>query len=276
MNAPLRSRPLPAPIARRLAAPIAALAALAVLVGCSAGASGPSGAVDAEPAPYSAEVDQGAVDGAAPEQADGSSAVDADRVVVVNSTVGMRSPDVEAAVADVEAAALGAQGYVEARDIRTGATRPTANVTMRVPADRHDAMIDELREIGDVTTVTTSAQDVTLATIDIAARIESLESSISSLRGMLERATEVEDMLRVEQELSTREGEMLSLQQQLDWLEDQAAMSTIAVSITATSDTVVDPDDDLPGFGTGLATGWNDLVRFFTGAVAVLGYMIPG
>lgn len=248
----------------------AAAVSLALLTGCSALASGPSGGSDSsygEP--------QQVQDGSDPEAGGNpaDSTVVTDRALVTTGEIGITTSDVAAAVDATEELVESFEGRIDSRSERTG-ERTTATLTVRVPADDYEALIEQLRDVGSVEYVTTDVQDVTMETVDLEARIASLEASVESLRAMLEQATSVEDMLEVETTLSEREAELQSLRAQQQALADQVAMSTLTVTIS--NDELANPTPDNDGFLGGLQAGWNTMLAFFGGLLTALGFMLPG
>lgn len=267
---------------RLIAAITLALASIGLLAGCAAGGGSSSPAEDARVDMEQAVPDAGGA--AAPDseyQAEPNATVgpespDADRAIIVTSDVSLRSSDVPAAVGALESLVVAHHGRIEQREERTEGGSPYASMSIRVPADQHDAFINELRGIGDeVLNVSTTASDVTLVKVDLEARIKSLESSITSLQGMLAAATNVKDMLEIERELGDRDAELQGLKAQYDVLIDQVAMSTINVSITTPYERG-EVSEGPPGFLAGLGMGLEHLVNFFGGVITIFGYLLPG
>ncbi|GGA61880.1 hypothetical protein GCM10011490_10280 [Pseudoclavibacter endophyticus] len=240
----------------------AALLTLALLTGCGSAAS--------ESAP-AAESGQDAGQPEAP------SAVTGDRAIVTTGEIGLRTTDVRGTAAAVEDLVAMLDGRIDSRSERNtggGNESHTADLTVRVPAEDYDSLVERLREVADVEYLSTRVTDVTMETVDLQARIQSLEASVESLRGMLAEATSVDDMLAVEETLSAREAELQSLRAQEAALADQVAMSTLSVTIS--NDELANPTPDNPGFFEGLQAGWNTLVAIFGGLLTAFGFMLPG
>ena len=106
-------------------------------------------------------------------------------------------------------------------------------VTLRVPADQYDAVVDKLAALGEVTERTESSQDVTAQVVDVNSRVESMTASVARVRALLAQATNIADVISIESELSVREANLESLQQQQAALSGQVAMSTISLALTA-------------------------------------------
>ena len=251
---------------------MAALAAV-LLAGCSLGAGGSS-----EPGSDTGTSNGAPVEGEAP--ADGQAVTDEgatapeDRAVV---TTGFLSITVDDPIADAsEAAALanGAGGRVDSRTETPGTdTQPaSASLVLRIPADELDGVLDDLRKLGEVNSLSLNASDVTQQQQDLDARITALTASVNRLLALLEEADTTADLIAIESELSTRQAELDSLTQQRDWLADQVDYSTITVElITADVAPSAAPGD----FWSGLVTGWNALLGFLSWIAVALGVLLP-
>lgn len=145
-------------------------------------------------------------------------------------------------------------------------------VTVRVPAESFDALRTDLATVGTVISNEVTTTDVTEATVDLRARVDAAQTSVTRLTELMDEAGSVSDLLAAEQALSERQGELESLQAQLESLEGQVAMSTLSIDLTRETERV---QPDPQGFGDGLATGWNSFVTTLNGIVIGLGFLIP-
>lgn len=105
-------------------------------------------------------------------------------------------------------------------------------VTIRVPAAKYQPSVDAISALGDVASLSATATDVTEQQVDLDARIEVQQASVRRVKALLDRATSLSDVVRIEQELTTRQAELESLQARRRSLADQVAMSTITATVT--------------------------------------------
>ena len=254
----------------------AALAAMAVLAGCSGttGADVPA----AEPGVMADGMAEGmAVEGGAPmvsEEKTGAvtTSVPADRQIVRTGYLSMRVEDVRAAAFEVRGLVSRAGGLISSEDVSASGDSAYATLTAQVPADRLDAFIADLADLGTVDSVTVTASDVTAQVVDLDARIEALQTSIDRLTELLAAATRIEDLLAIETQLSQRQAELDALTAQRAYLADQVALSTITVSMSPFTEIA---DVDAPGFLSGLQSGWSALVSLVMVAITALGFFLP-
>ncbi|MFF2387534.1 DUF4349 domain-containing protein [Agromyces sp. NPDC058104] len=258
---------------RRLA-PVAAASALTVLLlaGCSMGSGSEDSAVPEPAMPMPAE-GGGAEQPAEEANPDGDGAT-ATQSVVTTGRMSITVDDPLAAAEDAAELTGDAGGRVESRSEQpgSGSVSPRAELVLRVPADELDAVVDELREFGDVNGVTMNESDVTAERKDLDARIEALGASVDRLEQLLAEAVSISDLIAIESELTTRQAELDSLTQQRDWLADQVDYSTLKVELI-TVETAPDtaPDD----FWSGLAAGWTALVGFASALGVAIGVLLP-
>ncbi|WP_344314230.1 DUF4349 domain-containing protein [Agromyces allii] len=277
------------PLARRrrrgAVAPIAGAGAvllIALLAGCSAGSDASmSQQAPALDAPAGAESLDGAVtlDAEAGADADASSsAVEAERSVVTTGDVRITVDDPVDAAAEAVRITQQAGGRVDQRTENPGPTgdpeSASASLTLRIPADRLDPVLGELRELGDVTSVTMDATDVSQQHDDLDARISALETSIGRMTALLAEAKDIGDLMAIESELTTRQADLDALVQQRDGLDDRIAYSTLTVGFS-TVPVVVAPEPAPEGFWGGLVTGWNGLLLFLGWAGVIIGVLLP-
>ena len=106
-------------------------------------------------------------------------------------------------------------------------------VSVRVPAQNLDGAVRRIRDLGIRTEYESStSQDVTDEYVDITSRLRSLRATEEALLALLAQATDVEDALEVQRELTDLQAEIESLQGRIKFLEQTAAFSLISVDLT--------------------------------------------
>jgi hypothetical protein len=161
--------------------------------------------------------------------ADGSSV--AGPMIVRTGTMDLQVADVDRSIADATAVVTGAGGYVAGSQRSLDGDRPFASLTFRIPAAKWDAALAQLRALGTkVLAEQTSADEVTAQVVDLDARLKNLRATETQLLGVMEQAVKIPDILAVQSELTTVQGEIEQLQAQRDTLADQAAQGTLTAS----------------------------------------------
>ena len=168
-----------------------------------------------------------------------------------------------------------AGGRVDARNETApqGRDGGSASLTLRIPGDRLDGVVNDLGALGTVDHFATEARDVSTEVTDLDAKISTLRASTDRIQGLLLKAESIADIITLENELASRQAELQSLEAQQRGLHDQVSMSTIDLSLT--TEPVVVVDDSPRSFWDGLVSGWNALVAFLSGVLVVVGVLLP-
>ena len=112
------------------------------------------------------------------------------------------------------------------------------NVVIRIPSSEFTGCLERVSGLGKVTNRSTDGSDITLRYMDTEARLKSLEVQQDRLLEILERATEVEDILKIETELNRVRSELERHATQLRGWDNLVQYSTIRIFMTE-----VDPKD---------------------------------
>jgi hypothetical protein len=159
------------------------------------------------------------------ESRDADEALDGDAMLIFDGQVHMQVDAVAKSIDAVVDVAVAAGGYVAQQDDRS--------VTVRVPSKRFRDAMREMEAVGEVTHRGVQAADVSEEFHDLGVRLKSLMATRARLEQFLGRASNIEEVLRVEQELSRLNGEIDRIQGRMRFLEARASFSTITVSLEA-------------------------------------------
>ncbi|MDT0214935.1 DUF4349 domain-containing protein [Rothia sp. ARF10] len=269
---------------RRLAtAVLAGLLVTGSLAACSGGGGDESGADSGAASGGSSQQDSvaeppakgGAVDGdravgaVSPESARAS----AGQKLVRRAHLQLKVEALPDAASQVRSIAARQGGVVVGEELYSGERgRDTSGtVTISVPADRLDATIELIAKVGEVQFRNSSSEDVTGTYVDTQARVTSMTASVARIRDLLSRASNVNDLVALENELSQRQAELDALTAQLDSLKDSVSMSPVSVTLST--------DDYEPvaagGFLSGLKSGWKAFVTSAAVLATVVGAVLP-
>jgi PKD repeat protein len=122
------------------------------------------------------------------------------------------------------------EGYVVNSSSWKEGERVVGQITIRVPSSDFNYVMGILRSMAvEVTSETTSAQDVTEEYVDLEAQLRNLEATEEQLLKLMEKAVEVEDILNVQRELSRVQQDIERVKGRMQYLERTSAMSLIQV-----------------------------------------------
>lgn len=195
-----------------------------------------------------------------------------DRALVRTATVQMTADDVGDAVDGARDIAAAEGGYAGRERVREA----SATLTLHIPSDRFDRALDRVSGLGEVISREQTAEDVTEQVVDLDSRIATQRASVDRVRALLARANTVDEIVRIEQEVTSREADLESLQQRRQVLAGQVAMSTVTIGIDRT-DAPAPPkaEEERGGFLAGLSDGWAAFTSAGAGTLRVIGAVLP-
>ncbi len=175
----------------------------------------------------------------------------------------------------VREVAADAGGFVESSE----RSRASATVTIRVPAERFDAVLERLEGLGEVAGERVVSEDVSAEVVDVEARLRTWRSQRDSLLALMEETTSVEESINVRSELVGVQERIEQLEGRRQLLADRVAMAAVTVDVFEPND---DPppdeaeEDDEPA---GLARAWERATGagadVLEGTLVALGGIVP-
>lgn len=260
---------------RRVAVVVPLLVSLLVLLaGCGAGAAGNAGST-AGMADSGGSAAKAALPAARPGQpvAAKTKPIAVPRSVIRTAAMTVRVPDVRKATAAAERLAANAGGEVTDEKLDLQADQPSAALELRVPPARLGATLSDLSDLGDEQSRRLGTDDVTDQVVDLDSRLATQRSSVARVRALLDRAGNLSDVVRIEAELSRREGDLESLQARVRALSGQVTMSKI--TLTLISEDAKPKVAAAVGFTSGLRGGWHAFLTAARVAAATIGALLP-
>ena len=127
------------------------------------------------------------------------------------------------------------RGYIADSRTSEGGGAPSGTITMRVPVAAFDDAVKRARTIGvdgvKVLSLQTSGKDVTSKYVDLKARISALKKTRETFLTLLSKATTIGQTLAVQQHVTDVQTQIEQLQGQKKVLVNQAALSTLTVTV---------------------------------------------
>ncbi|MCC7492651.1 MAG: DUF4349 domain-containing protein [Fimbriimonadaceae bacterium] len=151
-------------------------------------------------------------------------------VYTANLTVEVKA--LEAAVGEVKKLVGQHGGYISGLQQSGGRLSRNASITVRVPAERFDAMLAELAKLGTVVDRQLTTEDVTSQWVDLDARLRNSQRAEQRFLAILQNAGSVSDLLTVERELARVRGEIEQLEGQMRQLRDLVSLCTVTVNLS--------------------------------------------
>lgn len=155
-----------------------------------------------------------------------------DRMIIYTTSITLTVKDVPATVDEVSSLATRSGGYISGSSVRQEGERTFATVTIRVPAQGYAGVMSALRGMGlKVEAEKGSAQDVTEEFADLDAQVRNLQVTEEQLRTLMAKATTIDEILRVQSQISQVRGQIERLKGRQQFLQRNAELATITVSL---------------------------------------------
>lgn len=140
------------------------------------------------------------------------------RMVIRTANLSVNVENVEKATTDIRQLTESSGGYVENSHIETIPVNPVigtdggdavkeaeekyANLTVRVPEDKFENTFNNIKAMGKLVSENMSGSDITAEYRDTSARVDNLKIQEQSLQQLMTKAKNVDEILRIEQELN--------------------------------------------------------------------------
>lgn len=171
----------------------------------------------------------------------------------------------------------GLGGYVLQSNLMSGfdGQKPTASVTMRVPAQNFQEAIRRVSRLGEVEVLSTGTEDVTGQYVDLRARLAHYRAVERRLLTFLANAQSIEQALAIQQRIDNTQLTVEELTAQVKVMREQVTYGTLSVGITEKpAKAAVKPDKD-DGFIAAFVDSLTLLGKAARSLFVVLGAAIP-
>ncbi len=158
---------------------------------------------------------------------------DDDRMVVQNTWLSMLVKNVVQVRDDIITISENLGGYMVESNFNSPDEADTADLTVRVPTENQEQALDEFRKLGvRVVSENWQGSDVTDEYIDLEERLQVLEKTKTKFEAILEQASEINDILQVQRELTNLQSQIDNLKGQQEYYKQSANLSKITVYLS--------------------------------------------
>ena len=128
-------------------------------------------------------------------------------------------------------------GYIEKQELYNGSSyasyrHRSANLTIRIPAEKLDSFIGQVKDVSNVVSYNESQDDVTLTYVSTESRIKALETEQERLLELLSKAENMSDLLEIEARLTDVRYELENVTSQLLVLANKVDYATVYLYIS--------------------------------------------
>ena len=200
-----------------------------------------------------------------------------ERKIVYTASMRMESTRFDDARAALLAAVEDCGGYLESTDQSGSAKEGSRWVyyTVRVPAGKYTAFLEQAGQAGSVLNLNESAQDITMEYVDVQARLESLQNKKTRLEALADKAETTADLLEIENQLTEVQYQLESYTRQMKVMDNQVDYCTVDISlreVATLTPTGVSFGERIADAFTG---GWTGFAAFVQDAVVAIVYSLP-
>lgn len=143
------------------------------------------------------------------------------RLIVYRANLQVMVLGLKDAMEEAQKLALAVGGYLQNRANRV--------LVLRVPVERFHDLLRRLEKLGEVTSKSVNAEDVTRQYSDLRVRLRAAEAVLERLKALLVRAKNVKESLAIEREMARLLEKIERIKGTLRFLQHHASLSTIRI-----------------------------------------------
>ena len=204
---------------------------------------------------------------------------------IVTVYLDAETEDMDVLLSQREERITSAEGYVEDQNIHNGSAYSghrryrSANLTVRIPADRVDEFITQMEDISNIVSSNTNREDVTLQYADVEGRLNALRAEEARLLELMAQAETMSDLLEIEGRLTDVRYQLESAASQLKLYDNQVDYATIYLSVSEVQEYTPVEEKTVwqrigEGFMDSLEGLWTILVELFVFLLAGSPYLL--
>jgi hypothetical protein len=218
--------------------------------------------VDLAPEPPQEEADPGRV----------SDHVEIVRKLIKEGEIEFETSDPEKIKKQIVASAASHQAYIASDQQAKSYDKMSYVMVIRIPAAKFDSFLKSIsKDVDHFDKKEVNVKDVTAEYIDGESRLKTKKEIEDRYRQLLQKASNVNDILNIEKELGNIRTEIESTEGQLKLLKDQIQYSTLNISFYSSSSA---PDLFSQKLSSAFADGWGNITSFFLIIVSIWPFLL--
>lgn len=205
-----------------------------------------------------------------------SQALPQERKVIQDVLLVLSVSDVSQVIDQIMKIAEENQGYTVKSNLARGNDWVRGEVSIKVPSPRLNTVTETIADLGEIRDKSVSTQDVTEEYYDSQARLAVLNKKEERLLELMDQAKTIEEIIKVENELTRVRTDIEVLQGRLKYLDNATGYSSISVSLNQTSGSKVEvPKGTLGKALQSFIDSTNNLAEFLSNFFIMLIAIIP-
>lgn len=161
-----------------------------------------------------------------------------DRKLIRTVDMSVETKEYDALLKTLEAEVRSRGGYIESMDSYNGSSYNSSrssrhsSLTLRIPKGQLDGFLELVAEVGNIVRRSDNVEDVTLSYVDMESRRNALRTEQERLLALLEKAETIEDIITIEDRLSSVRYQLESMESRLRTIDNQVDYSTVYMNVT--------------------------------------------
>ena len=212
---------------------------------------------------------------------EGSSSLPENRKLIQTVRMSVETDDLNAVLTQLDSRIAELGGYIESSNVQnSGSQRPSASITVRIPADRLNDFVDRVGDVSNVVSSRKTVEDVTLSYVATESRMKALQAEEARLLELMAVAETLEDLLTVEKRLTEVRTELEQVTSALRLYDNQVDYATVHLSIQQVKEYTENTEPETvwqrisTGFVESLKGVGNFLEELFVFLVVAIPYLV--
>ncbi|MBI2309648.1 DUF4349 domain-containing protein [Candidatus Collierbacteria bacterium] len=156
-----------------------------------------------------------------------------DRLIIRETTLSMVVKDASKSLKTIQQKTESLGGYMVNSHLSKPEESANGTITVRVPEEKLTEALEAFRRAGlRVVDENVSGRDITDQYVDLEARLATLNKTKAKFEEILDKATQVQDLLNVQRELINLQSQIDSIKGQQQYLSQSAKLSKITVYLS--------------------------------------------
>ena len=207
--------------------------------------------------------------------------------LIYTAHVSIETMEYDTAVASIQGYIKEVGGFIESSDFssnsgydRYDGSRYTgsrhANITARIPQQHYNEFLEKTPEWGVVQNQNSYFENITQQYNDVSLQLDSLNIQHERLLEMLEKATKLDDMIRIEESLANVRWQINSITSQLKNWDNEVSYSTVHINLNEVKQyTPTEKDSFMTRMSKAFKNGFEDYGEFLADSAVILTHGLP-
>lgn len=155
--------------------------------------------------------------------------------LIRTKNISAETKEFDHAIADINIKVNELSGYIENSSTRgtgRGYNLRTLNMTIRIPSKNLDAFVQSIEGTVAILNTSESARDVTLSYVDMESHVKALRVEQEALMQLLQKAEDLDDIIRIQSQLTNVRYEIESYESSLRTLQNQVDYATVILNVS--------------------------------------------